>query len=428
MSLNLDGRENKIKLISDTMTGFYSVMRNLQEDYATYHQNYSEEALALLSRSDDFIESVEVVQSLDSLSRIDDDGINELFLLSQQIAELYHLKNISCSNPVENISISAAVWKIYLNEKNEIANVEYGSDKTKAQVIHSDGTTSSIIDMTGTDYEGKGFAKKLLTAAKLMLSEQADFDLQNKMLDSGLIYISEEQAKFINIEKGWIRKQDYYNLMTPKDFLDLNDYKDVTVNAVYDDDKGELVFIYTVGGKTENLFVIKASNNQKEREYPTDGGTLTSSPMYTMPNNKSEPVVPYKPGKFPKGTWLIESFEESFTEGYGPYKIRTNAIRYVVGYKQKYDENKILIGWEEIKNEKGENVLYEDGHLLIHGGTGRIINKLTNIEKLDARKGENDYKGTTHGCIRISNLDVYLIVEILRNYLKSKGNIELEVK
>ena len=92
MSLNLDGRENKIKLISDTMTGFYSVMRNLQEDYATYHQNYSEEALALLSRSDDFIESVEAVQSLDSLSRIDDEGINELFLLSQQIAELYHLK------------------------------------------------------------------------------------------------------------------------------------------------------------------------------------------------------------------------------------------------------------------------------------------------------------------------------------------------
>ena len=91
MSLNPDGRENKIKLISDTMTGFYSVMRNLQEDYATYHQNYSEEALALLSRSGDFIESVEAVRSLDSLSRIDDEGINELFLLSQQIAELYHL-------------------------------------------------------------------------------------------------------------------------------------------------------------------------------------------------------------------------------------------------------------------------------------------------------------------------------------------------
>ena len=35
---------------------------------------------------------MEAVRSLDSLSSIDDDGINKLFLLSQQIAELSHLK------------------------------------------------------------------------------------------------------------------------------------------------------------------------------------------------------------------------------------------------------------------------------------------------------------------------------------------------
>ena len=113
MSLNLDGRENKIKLISDTMTGFYSVMRNLQEDYATYHQNYSEEALALLSRSGDFIESVEAVRSLDSLSRIDDEGINELFLLSQQIAELYHLnvQERDKENPVTEVKSEKGFWQ-----------------------------------------------------------------------------------------------------------------------------------------------------------------------------------------------------------------------------------------------------------------------------------------------------------------------------
>ena len=65
-----------MKFISDTMIGFYSVMRNLQEDYATYHQNSSEEALALLSKSYDFIESVEAVRSLDSLSSIDDDSMD----------------------------------------------------------------------------------------------------------------------------------------------------------------------------------------------------------------------------------------------------------------------------------------------------------------------------------------------------------------
>ena len=60
--------------------------------YCLPSKNYSEEALALLSKSDDFIESVEAVRSRDSLCSIDDDGINNLFLLSQQISELYHLK------------------------------------------------------------------------------------------------------------------------------------------------------------------------------------------------------------------------------------------------------------------------------------------------------------------------------------------------
>ena len=92
MSLNPDGREKKIGFIYDTMTGFYSVMRNLQEDYKTYSKNYSEEALALLSKSTDFIEAVDTIKALGSIDRIDDDGINKLFLLSQQISELYHLK------------------------------------------------------------------------------------------------------------------------------------------------------------------------------------------------------------------------------------------------------------------------------------------------------------------------------------------------
>ena len=76
MSRKTNDRKSKIKLISDTMTGFYSVMRNLKEDYKTYSKNYSEEALALLSKSYDFIESVEAVRSLDSLSSIDDDSMD----------------------------------------------------------------------------------------------------------------------------------------------------------------------------------------------------------------------------------------------------------------------------------------------------------------------------------------------------------------
>ena len=56
MSFNPGDRESKTRFISDTMTGFYSLMRNLQEDYRTYSRNYSEEALELLSRSYGFTE------------------------------------------------------------------------------------------------------------------------------------------------------------------------------------------------------------------------------------------------------------------------------------------------------------------------------------------------------------------------------------
>ncbi|MDD7612481.1 MAG: hypothetical protein PUJ82_16360, partial [Spirochaetales bacterium] len=57
----------------------------------TYSGNFSEEALALLSRSYGFTESADAIRTLGSLDRIDDEGIDELFGLSQQIVELYHL-------------------------------------------------------------------------------------------------------------------------------------------------------------------------------------------------------------------------------------------------------------------------------------------------------------------------------------------------
>ena len=92
MSYRLDSREEKIEFIYETMTGFYSVMRNLQEDYKTYSQNYSKQALELLSKSTDFINAVEAVRTLDSIRRINDEGIDELTKLSRTISQLYHLR------------------------------------------------------------------------------------------------------------------------------------------------------------------------------------------------------------------------------------------------------------------------------------------------------------------------------------------------
>ena len=364
------------------------------------------------------------------IRRINDEGIDELTELSRTISQLYHLRGhgkgvkrstfntIKDADVIENknegtINLSINSWKVYLSEKNEITKVEYGTDKTKAQIITSDGTIGAVIEMVGADYEGKGFAKKLLTAAKLETTEDADLELQNKMLDDGLFYI--------NKEEGWIEKQKYFKRMTPPDFLTIQDYKDVTVKAVYDDSKGELTFTYTAGGKTENLFVIKASNNQKERQWPTKSGEKTfvkTNQMKTTPSaNFNE--VDYIPSKFPKGNWEITAFEKNGTNEYGPYKIRTNAWRWVEEWEQYTDEYG-EVNWRKRKDKEGNIIKSKDAGLLIHGGGYSKSN-------LDNKKGANKYVDNTLGCIRISNLDVLLIVEILNTYMSIKKSIALEV-
>lgn len=379
--------------------------------------------LASMMEENSFICAMSRITQSD-FENLDSEGHKQLLLKCGLLSEKYSLgvrvpKDVEMQE--ESIPLSEGCWKVYLDKCSNVCKVEYGSDKNKVQIISPNGIAGSETLMKGAEYDGKGFAKKLLTAAGIETTEKNDLMMQNRMLDDGLFYI--------NKEEGWIEKEKYFlEKITAKGFLTLKDYKDVTVKAVYEDDKGELTFSYIMDGKTENLFVVKASNRQKKRQWPTSTGELNSSPIYTMPNSKGKPIVPYKPEKFPNGKWKITAFEKNDTEEYGPYKIRTNAIRNVTGYKAKKDDNKILIDWEKIKNDKGENEMFEDGHLLIHGGTGRIIENLSEVEKLDARKGTNDYKGTTLGCIRICNLDVYLIVHVLSNYLNIKGNIELEVK
>lgn len=73
------------------------------------------------------------------------------------------------------------------------------------------------------------------------------------------------------------------------------------------------------------------------------------------------------------------------------------------------------------KDSTGNIIKAKDSGLLIHGGGW-------SESSLDNQKGSNKYTDTTLGCIRISNLDVLLIVKILQEYLNEKKYIELEVK
>lgn len=367
--------------------------------------------LASMMEENSFIYAMSRITQSD-FENLDSEGHKQLLLKCGLLSEKYSLgvrvpKDVEVQE--ESIPLSEGCWKVYLDKCSNVCKVEYGSDKNKVQIISPNGITGSETLMKGAEYDGKGFAKKLLTAAGIETTEKNDLMMQNRMLDDGLFYI--------NKEEGWIEKEKYFERMTPPDFLSIQDYKDVIVKAVYEDTKGELIFTYTVGGKTENLFVIKASNNQKERQWPTASGTNnTIDPndiMYTTPLY-GETKVPYIPEKFPKGNWKITAFEKSFTKEYGPYKIRTNAWRWVDVWELAENKKKRL-EWRLKRDSNGNIIKAKDSGLLIHGGGW-------SESALDNKKGTNKYTDTTLGCIRISNLDVCLIEKTLNAYLNIKKN------
>ena len=408
-------RESAIKAIHETMFGLQGKLIFLQEQYSVYHDNYSAEAMELLGVAEAYNKAVSAAYENKEFDNLSDSELDEMVDLSRQVSQLYELGvDFSATDTV--VVNDDSFWKIYKNKDNAIIRVEYGQNAAYVQIINQKGQIEKTVQRR-TDLGG--FSRSLLEAAG-----EEDYNNAKKiemietiMLDDGLFYVE---------EKGWIEKQKYYDeKITAKDFLSIQDYKDITVKAVYDDSKGELTFTYTAGGKTENLFVIKASNNQKEREYPTKSGKNIDEVRADISN-----PVPYIPEKFPKGNWKIIAFEkqaeknskgEGINSEYGPYKIRTDAFRYVEAWDYVFDEDLDTKIWKKRLDENGNVIKVKDSGLLIHGGGW-------SESSLDNQKGSNKYTDTTLGCIRISNLDVCLIVETLQSYLNKKGSIPLEVK
>ena len=404
-------RESAIKAIHETMFGLQGKLLFLQEQYGVYHDNYSAEAMELLGVAEAYNKAVSAAYENKEFDNLSDSELDEMVDLSRQVSQLYELGvDFSATDTV--VVNDDSFWKIYKNKDNAIIRVEYGQNAAYVQIINQKGQIEKTVQRR-TDLGG--FSRSLLEAAG-----EEDYNNAKKiemietiMLDDGLFYVE---------EKGWIEKQKYYDeKITAKDFLSIQDYKDITVKAVYDDSKGELTFTYTAGGKTENLFVIKASNNQKERQWPTKTGektfVKTNQMKTTPPANFNE--VDYIPSKFPKGNWKITAFEKNGTNEYGPYKIRTNAWRWVEEWEQYTDEYG-EVNWRKRKDKEGNIIKSKDAGLLIHGGGYSKSN-------LDNKKGANKYVDNTLGCIRISNLDVLLIVEILNTYMSIKKSISLEV-
>ena len=163
MSYSLDSREEKIAFIYETMTGFYSVMRNLQEDYKTYSQNYSKEALELLSKSTDFIDAVDTIRTLDSIRRINDEGIDELTELSRTISQLYHLrpkieetedeKNYAFKDGVLSVDLRNTELPLYKIFEQLFPETNYNNDKDfyRKIAVYCLGAESS--DKSGGEYK-----------------------------------------------------------------------------------------------------------------------------------------------------------------------------------------------------------------------------------------------------------------------------------
>ena len=404
-------RESAIKAIHETMFGLQGKLIFLQEQYSVYHDNYSPEAMELLGVAEAYNKAVSAAYENNEFDNLSDSELDEMVDLSRQVSQLYELGvDFSAADTVIN---DDSFWKIYKNKDNTIIRVEYGQNAAYVQIINHKGQIEKTVQRR-TDLGG--FSRSLLEAAG-----EEDYNNAKKiemietiMLDDGLFYVE---------EKGWIEKQKYFDeKITAKDFLSIQDYKDITVKAVYNDSKQELLFTYTAGGITNTLFKLKASNNQRKRDFPTrlgDNTFVEEDTMKTMPNDGTA-SVPYIPGKFPKGMWRITAFEPDGTQDYGYYKIRTNAWREVEAWEE-YKNEKGRSEWRLKRDADGNIVKTKDAGLLLHGGGW-------SQSVLDNTRGSNAYTDPTHGCIRLENIDVLLIVEVLQEYLNTQGFITLEVQ
>lgn len=330
----------------------------------------------------------------------------------------------------------------------------YDKDNTNVYYLDKNVITNEITEIKQND----DMYRKLSTALgieKKITNEK----LKEQMLDNGYCFVN-------NV--GWIKQQDYnehregknekevlsssyeYGIFKrlqnaienhdkkafealPKDKF--NNYDD-WIKLIEDDNTqlsnfklrakyitNHLYLYYFNTAKTEvyaEILDIDALSKVKERLYPTANGNdiyeapniKKSNTTRTIPNNNY-----YIPKVFPSGTWEINDIVETTNnyKEFGPYKLKTNAYQEVkiwnFGIQNKTDTKPYWYETQNTDNDKG---------YLIHGGDGGN----DSIDIIDKSKGNNRFSTNTQGCIRISNKDVYLLVNLLTNKLP----INLEVK
>ena len=84
-------RAQKLNLIKLTMLALQAKLYYLQENYNTYHENYSDEAMQLYNASFRFDSAVNNLIQSEGMDRLDDNGLTAMAELSLQVSELYKL-------------------------------------------------------------------------------------------------------------------------------------------------------------------------------------------------------------------------------------------------------------------------------------------------------------------------------------------------
>ena len=84
-------RAQKLNLIKLTMLALQAKLYYLQENYNTYHENYSNEAMQLYNASFRFDSAVNNLVQSEGMDRLDDNGLTAMAELSLQVSELYKL-------------------------------------------------------------------------------------------------------------------------------------------------------------------------------------------------------------------------------------------------------------------------------------------------------------------------------------------------
>lgn len=426
-------REFAEKLISVTLEQYSKELEQMDYDYFYKKKvlNSTEVNLIKDGQNAAFSEAMLHLTTDNWLDRLNHTGIEELFDKCQEIAFRMYLDcrldypdsgKISIINDDDTNTVEDNNWRINIDSNNKIVNIKYG--KADNVEIIQNNTVLHIFNLLS--YKGGLSSKFSEIYASCKYGNKYDpLAIEDILLNSGIYFFWYKDDNGSNL-KEWLPKEDYIKTKSDEEFSNIDLEKtQVTVTAEYKKGTNKLKFYYQIQGKSKKLlFDFLASNNQKNREFPTRDNT--NDPTHEILYTCTSPKHPYIPQPFPSGTWKIQTFDTINDPLYGHYIFRTNATQKVEIWEKaeketvlKNGEKKKIIFLQKAKDSNGNQLYVIDSGYQIHGGGYK--------NETDSLRS-NQYIKNTEGCIRLQNIDTEIIYNTLLSYKNKYKYIALEVQ